>query len=169
MLLVTTVVDIRYQLSIFFFWTQREGWEAAANVGQKVQHDAHTYQQRVQNHNSQKIFLDFLLKQRKNQHPRRTTNKIWQMTSLRLKFFGNTKCKHSSKRSWNLMLMELKQVKIPVSLQLCKEISFVIFIFCALWKIIFWTWESWKKHNRLLPPKTGEHLLFLHHNLWKPE
>ena len=161
---------IRANYFLFSFLNSKKRLRSCCNWRSKSTADV-----RVKNRNPQLTFIQtcflvsILLKQRKNQHPRRTTNKIWQMTSLRLKFFGNTKCKHSSKRSWNLMLMELKQVKIPVSLQLCKEISFVIFIFCALWKIIFWTWESWKKHNRLLPPKTGEHLLFLHHNLWKPE
>ena len=131
----------------------------------------HIIRQKVQNHNPQLILIQkyflvsILLKQRKNQHPKRTSTKIWQLKILlKLRVFWLHKI-------WALKQNKLKllaeQVQKSASHQLCKEISFGITIFCTFKKCYFLklaTWKNRQKHSCPLS-KIGEKLLFLHHNL----
>ena len=87
--------------------------------------------------------------------PRRTSNRIWQITSLwlKLRVFWLTKFEHLNKRSWSLMVVELKQVIIPVSRQLCNKISFDTSIFCTFLKIIFLSWQLLRTKAQSLASK----------------
>ena len=104
-------------------------WKSKSTAGVKLFNVVtlpHISHQRMENHNPkliliQKSFLvSILLKHRKKRHSGRTSNKIWQMTSLWLKLRVNWlhETRALNQKSWSFMLVELKQVKIPASRQL---------------------------------------------------
>ena len=147
LLVITAVVDPHYLLSVFpSKLKEKVEWEAVANGGQKIKQawGSSTWWishiSAAKDHNPQLILIQniflvsIILKQRKKQYPRKTSNNILQMTRLSLKLRGFWPLL----QKWNSGYAGGTQN----TRQLCKEISFGTSIFCA-----FWSWQPEKAQS----------------------
>ena len=180
LLLVTTT--LRFPL-----WTRKEYWVATAKYslgGQKVEsawgsstwwlsHITVTKESKTQIILTQHYFFFYPFKTEEKQHPRRKSNKIWQMTSLlmKLRFFWlhNTwALKQKKMKPYASGTQTSQNIRITQALQ--GDIIRHLHLLCILkdYLLQIATQKIWQRCNQLLL-KTGEKLLFLHHSLPKPE